>query len=140
MRLTTRDIAALRRRGAIVQGEPCRVDPSVRSLTVAFPLRLGLGLNSREHWRKRAERVKRERAATREAFLLRPLPAWPVVITITRVGRRRCDSDTIPGAAKAVRDEIAAMYGVDDGDERYEWKYEQRQAGEYMVVVEIEAR
>jgi hypothetical protein len=108
-------------------------------LSVTIPLRLALGLNAREHWRKRASRVKAEKLAVlmylRQA--VRTLPPLPAVVTITRIGKRRCDSDNVPGGAKAVRDQIAAVYGVDDGSDLYDWRYGQEIGKEYGVRVDI---
>ena len=63
----------------------------------------------------------------------------PLLVTITRIGPRRLDSDNLQSAAKFVRDQIAATVGVDDGSNMYTWQYEQR-IGKYGVDIEITTR
>lgn len=108
-------------------------------------LRLVSGLNVREHWARRAKRVRNERDQTRLASIAALGPRWflrvhlPVVLTITRVGPRMLDSDNAHGSAKAVRDQLASMLGITDGptDARATWRVEQRK-GPYAVEVEIQ--
>ena len=108
--------------------------------SVTIPgLRLSGSQNAREHWRKRAARVKRERGLARllcSQNLTKPT-AWPVLVVLTRVGPRRLDSDNCAGACKACRDGVADWLGVDDGDEsKVLWAYEQRK-GAYAVEIGI---
>jgi hypothetical protein len=87
------------------------------SISIEFPLRLGRGLNSREHYMARAKRVKSERWETWYALRTSGAdkPHLPCVVTITRVSPRgQLDDDGAVGACKGVRDEIAAWLGVDD--------------------------
>ena len=67
------------------------------------------------------------------------IPTVPLLVTITRVGPRRLDDDNLAAACKYVRDQIAAVIGIDDGSPLYTWRYEQRVGGrkEYGVDVEI---
>lgn len=107
-----------------------------------IPMRTKTGLNSREHWAQRARRVKRERQAVLLVWQsARPRPLEPpFVVTLTRVGPRRCDSDGAVGGLKAVRDQVAEQLGVDDGDERAAvWCYRQ-QLGAYAVHIRVEGR
>lgn len=99
---------------------------------------------SHEHWRERQKRAKsqKETAAlfTRRAFAIAwPSLAGPVVVQLDRVAPRRLDSDNLCGSTKAVRDGIAYVLGVDDGDPRVEYRYVQRRGGprEYAVDVAI---
>ena len=62
-----------------------------------------------------------------------------MVVKITRLGPRRLDDDNLAACCKYVRDAIAAKVGVDDGDARYTWVYEQR-IGPYGVEVEMSNR
>ena len=48
-------------------------------------------------------------------------PALPCTITITRFDPNAADDDNTTNAAKAVRDQIAKWFGVDDGDPRFTW-------------------
>lgn len=111
------------------------------------PIRLSHALNEREHWRARAARAARERTATRVAWLAagRPsLPEGPVLVTLKRVIGRRgrlVDSDAVPAACKAVRDELAAVWGLphDRGAEmdRVWWAYAQRRSDDGLWAVEV---
>jgi hypothetical protein len=106
------------------------------------PVRATSSLNARLHWRARARLVKGERMAVALAVLASPsLRLWrltpPLVVTLTRIGPRKLDSDNVQGALKAIRDEVAAQLGLDDGDERIEWRYGQER-GPYAVRVTIQ--
>lgn len=84
-------------------------------------------LNMREHWASRARRTKTQREATLAGWREAGSPTVPVpgVIELCRVGRRKLDTDNLAGALKAIRDEVARIAGIDDGDDRIEWRYEQ---------------
>ena len=108
------------------------------------PVKATFTLNSREHWAQRARKRKAERTAVQLAWFatVRIHHAWEVigaacVITLTRIGPRKLDGDNVQGALKAIRDEVAAQLGVDDGDDRLTWHYAQER-GEYAVRVVIE--
>jgi hypothetical protein len=88
--------------------------------------------NRRDHWTTRRKRFTAQRDSVREAWMFAPLIATgfsglclPCTVTLTRIGRK-CDSDNLAGAFKAVRDEVASLIGVDDGDDRLTWIYAQR--------------
>jgi hypothetical protein len=102
-------------------------------------------MNVREHWAKRAKRVRAEREATAWALSSagrRPAvpapPAPPLVVTLTRVGPSNgLDDDNLAGALKGVRDEVAKWLGVDDRDRaRVRYAYEQERGREWAVRVE----
>lgn len=116
-------------------------------LVVCVPLRLGAGLNGREHWRARSTRVKRERAVTDAVLRSRDVArerlagcvALPGPVRIVRVSPGNgMDDDNVAGACKAVRDAIAKWAGVDDGDPRWDWRYGQRR-GEWSVEIRFGA-
>jgi len=67
------------------------------------------------------------------------LAARKISVRLTRVGPRRLDSDNLAAALKHVRDGVADALGVDDGDPRLEWIYDQQRCrpGEYAVLVDI---
>jgi hypothetical protein len=98
-------------------------------------LRTKGGMNSREHWRQRAKRVKAERLAV-WAHQALDRPALPLRVTLTRVAPSNgLDDDNLASALKSVRDQIAAWLGVDDKRRdivRYE--YEQRR-GPWAVEI-----
>jgi len=80
-------------------------------------MRLGRGMNAREHWRVRARRVKAEREQVDWVLISRGImkPLLPAIVTITRVAPSSgLDDDNLAGACKAVRDQIAQWIGVDD--------------------------
>lgn len=109
--------------------------------------------HGREHWSARSRRVKGERNATRAARLGAIRTAdWyaltdevamgkTLVVTLTRIAPRQLDDDNLRGGSlKSVRDEVAAMLGVDDRDPVVTWEYAQRKgkAKEWAVEVRIE--
>lgn len=93
--------------------------------------------NGREHWAKKAKRVRAQRfaaALTAQAILLQPLP---VVVTLVRVAPRMLDDDNLRGALKACRDGIADAFKVDDRDPRIKWRYGQRRGTAKLYGVEV---
>ena len=114
-------------------------------LEIFVPVRTVPGLNAREHWAKRAKRVKVEREA---AHMLAKLPAarikhaateagddwqklYPLRITLTRTKPRGgdLDDDNLRGALKGVRDGIADALEIDDGDRAVaRWDYAEAKA------------
>lgn len=106
--------------------------------------------NARERWQVRAARRKKQRQAVRAAWDSLPWQCrqhgaleFPLVVTLVRVAPRKLDGDNLQGALKAIRDEVAACLGVDDGDEEaVTWEYKQRKdgPGEYGVVAKFKAR
>lgn len=112
-------------------------------LTVTIPLRTYSEANRREHWRVKAARVKQQRQTTRLYLSQLAPPQVPtpwsafLLVTITRMAPSRFDSDNLAISAKAIRDEIAAWIGVDDGSPLYRWEYAQEKSKDYGVRVEI---
>lgn len=116
-------------------------------------LRLQGGLNSREATARtrdgrqvpvvRMARQRKERAAVQQAWMVarmhRVAVELPAVVTITRVGPGRADDDNLNGMAKTVRDELARLMRVDDGDARVAWLYRQ-EPGKYGVKIAIQTR
>lgn len=108
-------------------------------------------VNARENHFKTARRAASQKRTTvlcAKAFL--GAVAFPVDVTIVRIGPRPLDSDNLAGSAKHVRDGIAEWLGVDDGvserDGRVRWLCEQQRSVKgdggprCGVVVRIEAR
>lgn len=94
--------------------------------------------NSHQHWRHRQRRAKLQRAMAKTALgadIKGPPP--PYVITLTRIGPRKLDSDNLAGSAKAVRDGVADWLGIDDGDSRLTWEYQQRSEGAGVYACEV---
>jgi hypothetical protein len=102
-----------------------------------LPIKTVTGLNAREHWRKRAARVKAERHTT--AHIVKPFPV-PCIVRLIRLSPAMCDDDNLQGACKAIRDEIAKVCGVDDGPQGpITWVYAQEKCkrGHFGVRVEM---
>lgn len=118
---------------------------STHALIATIPgMRLVNPTNEHAHWRVRQKRAKEQRSVAamvcRSQFGTPPAP--PLTITITRVGPGELDSDSLPASGKHLRDGIADWLGLDDGDRRIEWRYEQSRAGrgEYAATIRIEVR
>jgi hypothetical protein len=111
------------------------------AIEVTVPIKTVGGMNVREHWRQRARRVKNERYTTRLILLASEPPALPCVVTLTRLSPGKLDGDNLQGAGKAVRDQVADFLGIDDADERIEWRYAQERCPpkHFGVRVRIEA-
>jgi hypothetical protein len=66
----------------------------------------------------------------------------PCVVTLTRFGTRKLDSDNLAASLKAVRDVVAKWLSVDDGDEgprgKVRWRYKQAAAWAPFVRVRVE--
>ena len=90
-------------------------------ISFSIPLRLVPQVNARDHWSKTHRRATIEKTTTwaigLSALRRGPDMGPPYAVTITRVGPARMDSDNAIGAAKHVRDTIAKLLGVDDGDQ-----------------------
>lgn len=107
-------------------------------VTFALNCQVKSEANQRGHWAVKHRRFKAQaeilaivwRASIHGSLLL------PLRVTFTHLGRRM-DSDNLAGAFKACRDQAAKLLGVDDGDPRVEWRYEQ--ASGKGVLVKIEA-
>lgn len=84
-----------------------------------IPIRTGRGLNNREFWAARARRVKKERRAVWAYWPRAKLRAFtlPIYVLLTRIAPSPgLDGDNLQGSLKAIRDQVAAQLGVDDGD------------------------
>lgn len=111
------------------------------SVYVSMGLKLVSEANARDHWRVKADRVKRQRNVTLtclQAVHGRSKFVVPLVVTITRRGKRRLDSDNLQSSAKAVRDGVADWLGIDDGHEGVEWRYVQEIDSYYTTAVRVE--
>jgi len=110
-------------------------------ITVRIPLRLPSLANLREHWTRRARRAKEHRGVTRLLLsnTMRP-PELPLIVTFTRVAPRQLDSDNLAISFKAVRDGVADWLGIDDADERINWRYRQRSADRAEVLITFRRR
>ena len=101
--------------------------------------------NAREHWSTRHRRDQREAEALRRAWHTAGLSGWavplPVAVTLTRIGGKPMDGDNLQSSLKAIRDAVAALIAIDDGDERITWRYRQRSGpGSPSVIVTVRPR
>lgn len=101
-----------------------------------IPIKTVSTMNVREHWAVRAKRSKSQREATHWACKSLERVEPPLIITLTRIGSRKLDSDNLAASFKAIRDGVADWLGVDDGDERLTWIYAQEK-GKYAVRIEF---
>jgi hypothetical protein len=112
------------------------------SVTLTLPCRVVSEANKRGHWAKGQRRKLDQQQAVTLAWNLSPLRAWYAkhglqVLTVTlKHHGPEMDGDNLQRAFKAVRDQIAYLLGVDDGDARVRWEYEQ-EPGEPRVTVTI---
>ena len=120
-----------------------RTSETVLAKEVVLPIRTSsINRTSGEHWSRRAKRANAQRTAAYMALLTQvPLPALPVVVKLTRVGKRPLDShDNLRASLKNVVDGIADAYGVRDDDARIEWVYGEQERGDYAVKVKIQRK
>jgi hypothetical protein len=115
-------------------------------LCVLVPVRIESEANRREHWRRVAERKADHRLAARRTLMvanghLGPAINLPCSVTLTRIAPRDLDDDNLASGFKAFRDGVADWLGIDDGDKRLTWRYEQRRGKpkEYAAEVKIES-
>lgn len=100
------------------------------------------GPNSREHWAARMRRTRQQRTTARLHMLeqlgatrLRALAASrSLSITMVKRGGRVMDDDNLIAALKPWRDGIADALGIDDGDAKLRWSYEQRPGGRSITL------
>jgi hypothetical protein len=90
------------------------------TLEFTIPIRTGQGLNAREHWAVKADRVQRERHGVILLFPRRKRLKPPYDVHLVRISPSASpmDDDNVVGALKAIRDEVAAQLQVDDGDKK----------------------
>jgi hypothetical protein len=102
------------------------------------PIRLFNPLNgSHSHWSTHAGRRSAQRNATHYAWLEAKMPRVLLEgqrVKITRIGPRSMDGDGLQASAKAVRDAIASLLGINDALDV--WVYDQAK-GDYGVELEI---
>jgi len=87
--------------------------------------------NRRDHWAAVGRRERGYVAQLDAATARVTVAEWvfPVAVTFHRVGVRLLDDDNLSGAYKKLRDAVAWLVGVDDGDrERVRWVYTQETA------------
>ena len=59
-------------------------------------------------------------------------------VSLCRFGPKKLDDDNLRGALKAIRDGVSDALGIDDGDSRVRWEYDQEAGSkQYSVYVKI---
>jgi hypothetical protein len=112
------------------------VPATARNFAYVWPIRMWLACrvvseaNRRDHWAVRGKRFRKQAETLLAVWLAGGLPlrldlTGRFVVTWTHVGKKM-DTDNLAGAFKGLRDYLAKLLGVDDGDERYRWEYQQR--------------
>ena len=123
----------------VAEAVPMRPNPQ---LAFTMPVRTVSEANAREHWRTRHKRKREQQEAVQLAWRHAIKTPWfaslPCVVRITRIGPRRLDTDNLAGSFKHVQDGIAKEMGVDDGDGRIKWEYEQVAVGKKVYSVRVE--
>lgn len=124
------------------------MDVSVRCATavieIDLPIRILSEMNRREHWRTVRKRAREQQHAVHYSLVnFRPLlelvKAGRIVVTFTRIAPQTIDShDNLRAGFKACADAVARLLGIDDSDERIEWRYEQEHGRTYSARVRIE--
>lgn len=103
-----------------------------------IPIRTMTEANTGGHWAVKAKRAKDQRGLGRLMFQSLHLKGLPKVVTLTRLAPRFLDGhDNLRSSIKHVVDGIADALGIDDGSNKVEWRYAQRKAKEYGVLVEV---
>jgi hypothetical protein len=110
------------------------------TLVIELPLETISELNAREHWRAKANRVKKQR---QDAHMLCLISGKGFVvpknatldIMLTRLAPRKLDSDNLASAFKAIRDGIADWLGINDGSDRITWTYAQEYLAKTRSVI-----
>ena len=64
----------------------------------------------------------------------------PSVVTLIRKSSGTLDGDGLQSALKATRDGVADWLGVDDGDKRLTWRYQQERGAPKTYQVRIEVQ
>lgn len=115
-------------------------------MTFEIPIKTCCSLNSRMHYMQRARMVKAERDAARlmakaELGSNGHKGRIPSSVKLTR---KFCgvalDDDNVCGYLKGCRDGIADAIGIDDGDARIVWQYDQlrvKKRSDFGVIVEM---
>ena len=114
------------------------------SVMIQLPIRTVSEANQRDHWSVRNKRKKEQQRevffAWRKAMFGKPEPKLPCTVTLTRFGPRLLDSDNLAIAFKGIRDEVAKLLKVDDGDSQIRFEYQQRLDSDYAITIQVDPR
>lgn len=93
--------------------------------------------NSRRHWRSEWAEGKQARMRAKLAIVAQDRPSFPVVVTLIRHSSGTCDKHNLSGCLKHIIDGIADAYGIDDGDDGWDFRFEQVKCKRDQAGVEI---
>lgn len=113
---------------------------STKRALIQLPMKLPSLANTRMHWRALSSVKKKQKEVVALALYGVEVPALPVVVTLTRIGKRKLDDDNLASAFKYCRDEVARHIGEDDGSSKFTWRYEQKIGKKYGIEIAIESR
>lgn len=115
------------------------MNPKPTDIVIRHETKLPSLANQRLHWAARAKIIKNQRitASLLVAQAVGRTPRKPKAVTLTRISSRPLDGDNWVAAAKGIRDGVADALGIDDGDSRVKWKYEQRKGSPQAVEIRI---
>ncbi len=113
-------------------------------LDVVMPIRIESEMNRRDHplavaGRKQLQKQE-VRAEFRRLFYAGFRVEMPAVVTLTRIAPTILDDDNLRCGFKAVRDALASILDVDDGDPLVTWDYKQYQSmtAGYGIRIQIQ--
>ena len=103
----------------------------IRHLEIYLPITIASEANrmAREHWTATRDRKNKQQHAFNAEWMVlagRVQIEAPCTIRLTRIGAQKMDSGNLEVSFKWMQDAIAAMIGIDDGDSRLTWFYDQR--------------
>lgn len=95
------------------------------------------------HWSASSAKRKKDRAALFVAWHRagKPRPPGRIAVRFVRIAPRELDTDNLGNSFKAMRDELARCFGLDDGPRApITWSYAQERGAprRYAVRVEVE--
>lgn len=124
---------------------PVRLPKGAAILTVNAPVQTVSEMNRRDHWAVRNKRRQKQRREVYYAWKIaaatnRKRLVLPLTVRLTRIGAKVLDGDNLQASFKFVRDQVAEMLGIDDGDSGISFEYEQTVAKHYGIIIEVFAR
>lgn len=116
----------------------------MQEINFNIPVKTVSESNLREHWTQRKKRSDTQKLATLcQMIKIKDNITFPCTVILTRIGKRKLDTDNLPISLKHVRDEIANHLipglkpGQADGDSRICWIYQQKTDKNYSIDVKI---
>lgn len=110
-------------------------------IDLTLPIKTISEANVRHHWatmRRRKIAQQQEVDAELHKALSGRGVQLPCVVTFTRIGPRKLDDDNLRSSFKGIRDSVARRIGVDDGDERIRFEYQQEPVGKHQYAIRIQ--